>query len=170
MMLNRRPFRAHESNADDNERARIQARLDALERDAANDSTRHFVLPISDELAASAVFPQPIPSNTATDVETRAYFLTADGGVLAEVPCDESAGIITIGRGKTAEIRIDDPYVHRLQAEIRWDDDAGAHYLAHGGGENGTYVDHRRIQQPHRLHGGERLHFGKTELVYRIRR
>jgi hypothetical protein len=169
-MLNRRPSQSHDSNADDNERARIQARLDALERGLEFDSTRRFDLPNSDELAGSDDFPQSILSNTTTNLETRAYFLTADGGVLAEVPCAESAGILTIGRGKIAEIRIDDPYVHRLQAEIRWDNDAGAHFLAHGGGENGTYVNRQRIQQPYRLHGGERLHFGKTELVYRIRR
>lgn len=168
-MLNRRPFRGHESNADDDERARIQARLDALEHDRANDSTRRFILPVSEEPAGDAVFPQPAHRDLASDIEARAYFLTDDGGILAEIPCDENAGIITIGRGKTAEIRINDPYVHRLQAEIRWDESAEAHYLAHGGGENGTYVNRHRVQQPYRLHGGERLRFGKTELVYRIR-
>jgi hypothetical protein len=169
-MLNRRPFRGHESNADDDKRARIQARLDALEHGLADESTRRFILPISDELAEKASFPRPTDHNPASNVETRAYLLTDDGGVLAEIPCDESAGIITIGCGKTAEIRVNDPYVHRLQAEIRWDEDAGAHYLAHGGGENGTYVNRHQVLQPYRLHDGEHLRFGKTELVYRVRK
>ena len=110
------------------------------------------------------------PPEAATGGETRAYFMTSDGGVLTEIPCDEQAGIMTIGRSKTAEIRINDPYVHRLQAEIRWDESARAHVLAHGGGENGTYVNRQRVQQPNRLQGGERIRFGKTELIYRIRR
>lgn len=87
---------------------------------------------------------------TDSDVEARAWLLTEDGGILAEVPCQKSAGVVTIGRGRDAVIRIDDPYVHRLQAEIRWDDAAGAHYIVHGVGES--------------------LRFGKTKLLYRIRR
>ncbi|CAN5630930.1 hypothetical protein BH24CHL1_BH24CHL1_12390 [soil metagenome] len=169
-MLNRRPFRGHASTADDDERARIQARLDALEHDRANDSTLRFTLPISNDLIGNASFPQTSQPHPADIVETRAYLLTDDGGILAELPCDDNAEIMTIGRGKTAEIRINDPYVHRLQAKIRWDDAAGAHYLAHGGGENGTYINRHQVQQPYRLHSGESLRFGKTELVYRIRR
>ena len=109
-------------------------------------------------------------SGRTPEFEARAYFLTAEGGVLAEIPCRESAGIISIGRGQAASIRIDDPYVHRQQAEIRWDANLQAHFINHCGGENGTFVNGNRIERPFRLTGGESLRFGKTRLFYRIRR
>ena len=172
-MLSRRPFRADGSKTTRGERARIQARLDALDLARANADTREIgALPAEDvpaydgSLAHSpAGIPQP-----GFDVEIRAYLLTADGGILAEIPCQESAGPITIGRGRDADVRIDDPYVHRLQAELRWDDEARAHFIAHGGGENGTYVNRHRVTLPIRLAGGESLRFGKSKLLYRIRR
>lgn len=104
------------------------------------------------------------------EIEARAYFLTVDGGVLAEIPCRENAGSLMIGRGQAADVRIDDPYVHRQQAEIHWDDAASAHIITHAGGQNGTWVNRQRIDQPTRLTGGESLRFGKTRLFYRIRR
>lgn len=169
-MLNRRPFRAQELHPDEQERARIQARLDALERDRENDSTRRFTLTGTGSLVETVHPSQVSASEPETEVESRAYLMTGDGGVLAEIPCNEQAGIITLGRGKAAEIRIHDPYVHRLQAEIRWDEHQKSHVLSHGGGENPTYVNRHPIQAPHSLYGGERLRFGRTNLVYRIRR
>lgn len=171
-MLSRGPFRANEANGDGSEWERIQARLDALEHDQTNDQTRPIHLPGSEMLRedrAQALSTTISDGAADTEVAFRAYFLTVEGGILAEIPCAEEAGTITIGRGRAAEIRVNDPYVHRLQAEIRWDADAKAHFIRHGGGENGTYVKGNRIEQPLQLRGGEHLRFGKTELTYRIR-
>lgn len=171
-MLNRRPFRADGSTTTGDERARIQARLNALDLARANADTRRIDPPASDNAAYDGSLAQSVSDtpSRSSDLETRAYLLTTDGGILVEIPCQEIAGSITIGRSRAADIRIDDPYVHRVQAEIRWDEAAGAHFIAHGGGENGTYVNRRKVQQAVRLNGGERLRFGKTKLLYRVRR
>lgn len=90
------------------------------------------------------------------------------GACLAEFPCDETMGIFILGRGHNAAIQIDDPYVHRVHASVRWDPRERAHVITHGGGENGTYINRRRIRTPMRLLDGMRLRVGRTELIYRV--
>jgi pSer/pThr/pTyr-binding forkhead associated (FHA) protein len=102
--------------------------------------------------------------------QPRAYLLADDGSILAEVPCVERTTPIILGRGRTADISIDDPYVHRRQAELRWDPETSCHFISHGGGANPTYVNRHRVHLPMRLIGGEHLRVGKTSLIYRIRR
>ncbi len=100
----------------------------------------------------------------------RAYLLSDEGSILAEIPCAETPAAVVLGRGRTADISIDDPYVHRRQAELRWDPETNCHFITHGGGANPTYVNRHRLHLPMRLIGGEHLRVGKTSLIYRIRR
>lgn len=110
----------------------------------------------------------PVVSGVQT--RPRAYLLSDEGSVLAEIPCVATGAPVILGRGKTADIPIDDPYVHRRQAEIRWDPETNCHFITHGGGANPTYVNRHRVHLPMRLIGGEHLRVGKTSLIYRIRR
>lgn len=90
-----------------------------------------------------------------------------DGTVVARLQCHDSLGTAVIGRGSLSSIRLHDPFVHRMHAEVHWDAGASAHVITHGGGANGTLVNMQRIEQPTRLADGARIRVGKTELVYR---
>ena len=171
-MLNGQPLRTNQP-VDDDERARIHARLESLNRQPSGDTTRRIGShsgtdsPAYDGSLARTASPAPAQ---ASGLETRAFLVTAEGGVLAELPCSADAGPVVIGRGREADVSIEDPYVHRHQAEISWDAEHGAHVIAHGGGENGTYVNRHRVRLPLRLVGGEQVRVGKTMMVYRVRR
>jgi hypothetical protein len=172
-MSNDQPPQADNAGSSAEERSRILARLQALKAERSNDSTRKFELDhdhVRPGYDGSLATLASTVSEENPHVNTRAYLLTVDGGVLAELPCREDVGTIALGRGQAAEIRVDDPYVHRFQAGIRWNVCEGVHYIVHGGGENSTFVDNYRIQNPFKLVGGEQLRFGKTTLLYRIRR
>jgi pSer/pThr/pTyr-binding forkhead associated (FHA) protein len=170
-MLHGRLFRTGQSNVDNDERARMKARLEALEPDSG-DATRQIGPPseASDHSYDGSLAQPESQSPTSYDVEPRAYLLTSDGGVLAELVCTPGSEPMTLGRGHAADICIADPYVHRLQSELYWDASVQAHFIAHAGGENGTYVNRHRVHQPLRLVGGEQIRVGKTKLQYRIRR
>lgn len=90
-----------------------------------------------------------------------------DGTVLARLPCAEELGTVIIGRSTTASIRVHDPFVHRLHADITWDPVTKSHVITHGDGSNGTFVNLQRISQPTRLIDGTRIRVGKTEIIYR---
>lgn len=91
-----------------------------------------------------------------------------DGNLMASLPCDESAGIIILGRGQNATVRLSDPYVHRVHAHMRWDSSVNSHIIVHGGGENATYVNRRKIRAPYTLQDGNRIRLGRTEMIYRL--
>lgn len=90
-----------------------------------------------------------------------------DGSVVARLQCHESLGKAVLGRGSLSDIRMHDPFVHRVHAEIQWDTESNSHVVTHGGGANGTFVNMQRIDQPTRLLDGARIRVGKTELIYR---
>lgn len=155
------------------ERSRIHARLQALDTPVRDDATRKIGgSPDRRSPAYDGSLAQSGHSGPAqpAGIETRAFLLTADGGVLAELPCSEDAGVVVLGRGQAADIRVNDPYAHRQHAEIRWDAGKNVHMIAHGGGENGTYVNRHRVRLPLMLVGGEQIRIGKTRLVYKVRR
>lgn len=139
-----------------------------IEYDAMSETRRDIKPvsgPLSDRLRLSAVQAEQAAGGGAA---TRATLDDLDGNVVANLPCDESAGIIILGRGQNATVRISDPYVHRVHAHMRWDSSVGAHIIVHGGGENATYVNRRKIRAPLTLQSGNRIRIGRTELIYRI--
>jgi hypothetical protein len=119
---------------------------------------------------APAQQPAPVPStDAAANTESRYATLSLlDGTIVARLACDGSLGTAVIGRGSLSTIRIHDPFVHRVHADIRWDEGTRAHVITHGGGTNGTFVSLQRIDQPTRLIDGTRIRVGKTELIYRL--
>jgi FHA domain len=123
--------------------------------------------PLSDRLH-SATNPQ-VPIFESRPGEDRLVSLEdPEGNLMASLPCDETAGIIILGRGQNATVRIVDPYVHRVHAHMRWDSSVSSHIIVHGGGENATYVNRRRIRAPYTLQDGNRIRLGRTEMIYRI--
>ena len=90
-----------------------------------------------------------------------------DGTVIARLECDGSLGPFVLGRSSLADVRIEDPFVHRVHAEITWETDVRSHVITHSGGSNGTWVNLQRVDRPTRLTDGCRIRVGSTELVYR---
>lgn len=123
--------------------------------------------PLSDRLRA--IDPGRFGGDEQTDEgQATAGLFGLDGKKLADLPCDAAAGIIILGRGHNATVRLDDPFVHRVHAHMRWDADLQVHFIAHGGGENSTYVNRQKVRAPVQLRNGNRIRMGKTEFIYRI--
>ncbi|MEZ4522765.1 MAG: FHA domain-containing protein [Thermomicrobiales bacterium] len=143
----------------------------------ASDSlveTRRDVKPVSGPLSdrLRKIDPQRFEGEAAKDPakeKTREVVLEdPEGNQIAALPCNETAGIIILGRGQNATVRISDPYVHRVHAHMRWDSSVNSHIIVHGGGENSTYVNRRKIRAPYTLQNGNRIRLGRTEMIYRI--
>jgi pSer/pThr/pTyr-binding forkhead associated (FHA) protein len=71
---------------------------------------------------------------------------------------------LSIGRGPTADVSLDDPEVSRHHcALLLWEDDW---VLKDGGSANGTWVNQKRISIAI-LRNGDIIRIGKTELEFR---
>jgi hypothetical protein len=123
--------------------------------------------PLQRRINAAVPLPPPEPCDTASLAMQYATIALLDGTVIGRLACDQLLGEIVVGRGSVAGIRVDDPFVHRVHSEIRWDTALRSHVIAHGGGSNGTYVNLQRVDRPTRLIDGARIRIGKTELIYR---
>ena len=77
------------------------------------------------------------------------------------------AGLV-LGRGAEADLRINDPGISRLHAEIQISSDEGRLTVSvvDLGSTNGTSVDGRRVQQA-QLREGSKIVIGNTTLVVR---
>lgn len=124
--------------------------------------------PLSDRLRAATPAECRDEDESRPDGVHQVFLEDPDGNLMASLPSDDTAGIIILGRGQNATVRISDPYVHRVHAHMRWDAGVGAHIIVHGGGENATYVNRRKIRAPYTLQNGNRIRLGRTELIYRI--
>ncbi len=71
--------------------------------------------------------------------------------------------VTTIGRGPDADLRLDDPGVSRLHAELRVS--GGAATMTDLGSTNGIVVDGRRVHTVH-LYDGIELRLGSTTVVF----
>ena len=78
-----------------------------------------------------------------------------------------SEGIVTLGRGAGADIRVDwDPQVSQLHAELR---PLGGEWLVVDDGlsRNGTYIDGERVAGRRRLRDGNLVRAGRTLILFR---
>jgi hypothetical protein len=132
--------------------------------------TRRDVKPVSGPLSdrLRQIDPQRYEGQAKKRESVRVTLVDLDGAEVASLPCDELSGIIILGRGQNATVRINDSYVHRVHAHMRWDAAVNSHIIVHGGGENATYVNKRKIRAPFTLQDGHRIRLGRTELIYRI--
>jgi pSer/pThr/pTyr-binding forkhead associated (FHA) protein len=90
------------------------------------------------------------------------------GRMLGTLPLSMLSPTVTLGRGDSVHVRLDDPCVHRLHAQIRWDEVAGTHVIEDLGGANGTWLNGERVVFPRRLQDGACIRLGRTEVTYRI--
>ena len=71
---------------------------------------------------------------------------------------------LTIGRSSRNDICISDPFASRLHAEIKRENDQIM--LVDNGSANGTFVNGQRVTGARRLHVGDIVRIGETEIEY----
>ena len=114
-----------------------------------------------DEAAATGFY-----SATASPLHT-----ARDARLVVERAPGHAPGVIydigegaVLGRGETAEIRLDDPYASARHAQLVMQ--AGVVVLEDLGSTNGTYLNEERLQGPAPLHSGDRVRIGDSEFTY----
>jgi hypothetical protein len=70
----------------------------------------------------------------------------------------------TLGRGESAEIRLDDPYASSEHARVSRQ--GTAMVLEDLGSTNGTYLNEELLAGPAPLHPGDRIRIGECEFTY----
>lgn len=88
--------------------------------------------------------------------------LSGGGPPLAIAPLEAP---LSVGRDPRADIVLEDPAVSRLHAQLLAEDD-GWTLLDDGLSKNGTTVNGVRMQGRRRLTPGDRVVFGRTEVVF----
>ena len=73
-------------------------------------------------------------------------------------------GNIVLGRGETAEIRLEDPFASARHARIYEQGDILV--VEDLGSTNGTYLNEELLQTPRPLHLGDRLRIGDSEFTF----
>ena len=97
----------------------------------------------------------------------RAYLVYEEGTVQEQVWVIGEEEV-TVGRSRGNDVQIrDDPSVSRRHATVRMVD--GAFLIQDLGSTKGTLVDDALIEQTLALRGGERIQFGETSFVFRVR-
>lgn len=108
------------------------------------------------------------PTATATDVSElreasakRPCLTVLTGSAAGQV--FELAAAKTIGRGPSAELRLDDDGVSRAHARVRTDGDVV--WIADCGSRNGTFVNGSRLGPPVQLADGDKLQLGNATVL-----
>ena len=75
---------------------------------------------------------------------------------------------VTLGRGATADIVLEDRAVSTLHAEMVLDSAAGQLFIVDLGSSNGSFVNRQQMQPhcPQALHSGDCLRLGQTVLYF----
>lgn len=68
-----------------------------------------------------------------------------------------------VGRGESADVRIDDGFSSREHARLEWF--SGAWWLTDLGSSNGTYVNGRQVTGRVQLSNGDQIQIGNTQLL-----
>jgi pSer/pThr/pTyr-binding forkhead associated (FHA) protein len=119
----------------------------------------------------------PRPARTETELDTRTPGELAGAGSPGPLRLAVTAGVgagrllelgegrFVIGRDASCDLTVDDPKVSGEHAEIIR---SGSSFVLRDlGSTNGTYVNGERVDGRRRLHEGDRLQIGDTELEYR---
>jgi hypothetical protein len=85
----------------------------------------------------------------------------------ARVPLVED---LTIGRGPSATLRLEDPSVSRVHARISAAGNARGPRIEDAGSSHGTFVDGSRLTEPVALRDGARIRIGDQEIAVERRR
>ncbi len=127
----------------------IQARLadaPAVEAPEPRQSGRTMVY----EAAELPNLPAVAPTSAVLEAGDRRYALSGDSMV--------------VGRGSTADIRLDDPNISRAHAEFRRDGDRWT--IADLGSTNGTSVNGQQLAAPAHLADGDSVELGGATLRF----
>jgi two-component system cell cycle response regulator len=104
-----------------------------------------------------------LPSNPALQ-GTRAVLTVVSGPSTGRVfTVAEGGGETVIGRGKEAQVRIDDAGASRAHARFLETPD-GSYVVEDMGSTNGTFVDGKRVERAE-LHSGDRIHIGPNVVI-----
>ena len=76
----------------------------------------------------------------------------------------ELDGEATLGRAKTADVKIEDPFASSAHARIFPSGDAM--YIEDLGSTNGTFLNERQVEGPERLRPSDAIRIGDTEYRY----
>ena len=98
----------------------------------------------------------------AVTAPPRAWIRALNGPQLGEDY--ELVGHTTIGRSMSCDVSIDDPSISRRHCTVHWED--GQLILEDGGSQNGTWVNHTRVQRCS-LRDGDVIRMGTTRLHFR---
>jgi hypothetical protein len=93
----------------------------------------------------------------------RSVVVFDEGG--AKVGTSPLRGTLQIGRAEACQIRISDTYASSFHARVFSRD--GSWYIEDLGSTNGTYLNQRRVSEPHEIQAGDRARIGKTTLEFR---
>ena len=74
------------------------------------------------------------------------------------------AGVVTVGRGATNDVALEDPAASRRQSLIRADEDG--FLVSDLGSANGTFLNATRVLAPARLESGDLITIGSTRLTF----
>lgn len=91
----------------------------------------------------------------------RAYVVVLAGDRMGEMFA-LGPGMSSIGRGPTADIRINDEGISRTHSTVVYSDDA--YYLADAGSTNGTFANGEPVDR-YPLHEGDRIQLGATSVL-----
>ncbi len=106
------------------------------------------------------------------NMQPRAYLVVlsrGDGTRPKKDTVPVSKDEVRIGRDpNNADLLLDDPYVSRRHAILRWDGEAKAYFLLEDGGRSGTFVEGERLQtgQSVRLASGDSIELGQVQFRF----
>jgi hypothetical protein len=75
-------------------------------------------------------------------------------------------GDLILGRGDSAEIRLDDPFASSRHARIY--EQGNSVVVEDLGSTNGTYLNEELLQTPRPLHPGDRVRIGDSEFAFEV--
>ena len=106
--------------------------------------------------AAETAGPEPVTGSLLVDESTNDFIIRGTAFVLEPVTL--------VGRGRSATVRIDSPFVSTEHAQISWHD--GQWWTTDLHSTNGTLVNNRPIDSPVSLKVGDRIQIG--EVVFQL--
>jgi hypothetical protein len=154
--------------------APLTAELASMVREHAADNRWAFVGPVTVHLElhddvdtgtfrVRSTVQEGDPDPTAQTTQTGKPRLRVVAGPNAPHEQPITADIVVIGRGSTADLRLDDTGVSRRHAEVRREGDDVI--LLDLGSTNGSAVNGRHIERV-RLTPGDRIELGRSVVVY----
>ncbi len=84
-----------------------------------------------------------------------------DSGMIYDVDGD-----LVLGRGESAEIRLEDPFASSRHARVF--EQGNVVVIEDLGSTNGTYLNEEVLQSPRPLHPGDRVRIGDSEFTFEV--